>query len=445
MHLKSETLQFQKNQFIFPETKRMSQSILNYLNNVIDFPANFRFESYDEKKESSKIIKFAFDKFENVKQIADMFESCENVKPEFKLNTVFPNIKDYKIRGILSLSQQYQFDDSNIQDFLNYHVKVKSQPTLEEYSRNIISYLKDDKIKIKIFNSVFPHGIHAKSIGKDELKGVDKIYLQKIGSCFEQVLDQIVKGKDSPTVNKSIIQTTIDAASRNVESGKKAFKENALKIDIMRILETEKLPDTPENKEKKKELSKELKSFKKEIQDWIQVCCSEIQLASRLREIIRNGLEYNNFGEEELKRRYDTYLNHMKEVRKLAEEKINSNKEYLEFATKIIEFGDSIFGKDKGISLLHEAEASPKSLLGKKDSKTFMEGGDLDDSVVENLFTSRSEFSLSKAIQKLVNYKSLPPNVKIALGIYISNEFVNEVEKLTANKSWSKRTIYVKF
>ena len=181
------------------------------------------------------------------------------------------------------------------------------------------------------------------------------------------------------------------------------------------------------------------------ISDWIQVCCSEIQLASRLREIIRNGLEYNNFGEEELKKRYDTYLNHMKEVRKLSEEKITSNKEYLEFATKIIEFGDSIFGKDKGISLLHEAEASPKSLLGKKDSKTFMEGGDLDDSVVENLFTSRSEFSLSKAIQKLVNYKSLPPNVKIALGIYISNEFVNEVEKLTANKSWSKRTIYVKF
>ena len=448
----------EENQTVQAETvQKTNQTIINYLNNVIKFDKDFKFEEYNDKKckneegKEKNISIIEFNKFSIIGDIEKKFNEIDkNVKPDFKLTQIIPNILNYKLRGILDISQQFTFDDSNIDQFIEYETKTKPIPTLEEYVNSIKSYVLSDKMKIKIFNCVFPHGIHQKSINKteEEIKGVDKIYVQKIGVLFDKVLDLICKGKDEKTIMESIKVLVADKYKKTLStlSARKQFDSTISSINIEEIMNITGITDpNQEQKEQQKKLIKDIRGYKEEVQKWISDVIIEIQYAKRLNIVITEGLTQNELERKSLLNYYKTYVDYLQRIQSLANQKVLNNNDFIQFSRLVINTGNSIFGDKKGLPILIDAKANIKSLLSHKDSKAFDEGSDLPEETIKNLFEAKKESSRIKSLTKIIDSKTIPQNTKIALGIYITNEFYETIEKEIYNKQWSRRTFYIKF
>ena len=185
----------------------MAQTIINYYNSYVKFDEAVKFEELDEKTKQKSVLKITFDTLKKIEEIDGMFKECgDTMKSDYKLNAVVPKITDYKLRGALSIAQQFNLDDSVISKFLNYSIKEKPVPTLESYRDAIFKYCLSDDVKVKVFNTIFPHGVHDSSKGKEEkdLKGVDHIYLQGIGECFDKLLEECISSKSGVNEQKVI-------------------------------------------------------------------------------------------------------------------------------------------------------------------------------------------------------------------------------------------------
>lgn len=426
----------------------MSQSILNYFNNVMQFDGNcVRFEAYSDKLDKKNVICVDFTKYSEVEKIATFFNELTEMKNEMKLHLVIPKVTNYKIRGILSIAEDTLFTDSNISEYVDYLFKSKEVPTLDKFNENLCEYFKSDKLKIRVFNKCFPHGIHERSKDKAELKGVDKVYLQKIGGAFDTALESIcktLKVEDALESVKSAV-TEKHSSTLKTKADKSAFltAANQLSPKFREYIELDKLKElTDEQKADKKKLKQEIDSSR--AKDWFYELAQEYQHTNKLFSVIECGMEFEKLDKKAIQATYKTYLDSLAKFKELAETTVASNAEFVEFSKKVMDIGDAVFGEGKGVSVLNEAQANIKQLLNKKDTDAFMKGEQLSDETVEHLFDSTTEFSKIKAIQRLAP-KTLPTNVKIALGIYISNEFYTAILREIANKHWQRRTIYVKF
>lgn len=428
----------------------MSQTVVNFFNNVMQFDKDFKFELYKDDIDNKNVSIIDFSKFNKVAELDEAFEKIEDsTRLEYKLNAVLPTIMDYKLRGILSIAQQLNFTETNIDQFLEYSTKQKSLPTLESYKKLLFDFCLSDKMKIKLFNAVFPHGLHAASQSKTEndIKGVDRIYLQKIGYTFDKALEMICKGKDDNTVLEYVKTLVVDKhSSKLTGTNKKQFLAAISKIDIANIMSVLQSDNqTDEEKEEKKSLIKSFKSYNVEIQEWISDIIQETAFTTRLLNVIESGIVFNKLDRKSLANYYKTYLEDVIKVRDLTKQKIENNSDIIAFSRLMINVMNSIFGNDKGIQILQEAKANVRSLLGKKDAKLYDSGEELSEESIEKLFEPRSEVSKVKTLNKILSTKNLPYNVKVALSIYITNEFYESVEKEAYNKNWQKRTFYVKF
>lgn len=414
------------------------------------FDKDYKFETYKDDLENKNVSVIEFDLFNKVNELDKQFESIEDgTRQDYKLNAILPTIMDYKLRGILSIAQQINFTEDNVSNFLEYSNKQKSVPTLENYRKSIMEYCVSDKLKIKVFNAVFPHGLHNASQNKDikDIKGVDRIYLQKIGFTFDKVLDSICKGKDEQVIIEFVKTIVTDRYTSQLssKSAKNQFIANTSKIDINEIIECLQHEETEEQKLHKKELIKTIKTYNKEIQDWICDVSNETILSKKLIGVINDGLIYNQLDKKCLLGYYKSYIEMLQKAKTLINEKVVSNKDMIEFSRKAINVFNDIFGDGKGILCLQEIKANIRSLLSKKDVKLFDNGEELSEESINKLFEPRSELSKTKSLQKIINSKNLPSNVKTALAIHITNEFYETVEKESYNKNWQKRTFYVKF
>ena len=428
----------------------MSQTVVNFFNNFIKFDKDFKFELYSDKDitKNASIIDFSI--FNKINELDEAFEKIDNsTRLEYKLNTVLPTIMNYKLRGILSIAQQINFTESNINQFLEYETKQKPTPTLESYKNLLFDYCLSDKMKIKIFNNVFPHGLHTASQAKDkkDIKGVDKIYLQKIGFVFDKVLDMICKGKDDTTVLEYVKTLITDKhASQLSGTAKKQFISTISKIDINETIDLLQIEEpTEEDKEKQKNLFKSFKQYNNEIQEWIPDVIDEILFTMRLLNIISEGLNYNKLDRKCLSSYYKQYIDNITKVRDLTKIKIENNADLIKFSKAMIDTMNLVFNNDKGVSILQDAKANVRSLLSKKDAKAFDNREELSAESIEKLFEPKNEISTVKTLIKIINTKNIPYNVKIALAIYITNEFYELIEKESYKKNWQKKTFYIKF
>lgn len=430
----------------------MSQSTLNYFNNVIDFDAELKFEKLKDDDKEKKLAIVKFEQYKKLAEINKQFEELDkDLSAEFKLNALMPKIMDYHVRGILSIASQIKLADENVGQFLEYETKEKPKASLELFDGNLKSYLKSDPLKIKIFNSVFPHGVHESVKDKDSPSGVDLIYLQKVGAYFLPVLKMMCEGEDLTAVNKMIKSTALDEVVASAKTQKKQLTKDAAVVNIDEYLRIDRLQGTTQQeKDEKAKMRIEIRALSKELQDWVAKCISEMNSAQRLWKVLSAGFDKEketdkSFGKDSVTKLYKKFDEFVKKASSLADEKVSSNADLIKYARKIIDFGDELIGKDKGIVLLTEAKANVKALLPKSIAKAFMEGKELDKEIVDKLFELKGDFSITKNLVKLANFKTMPMNMRIALGIYLSNEFYKEVCKATANKSWTKKTIYVDF
>lgn len=444
------TAQFQNFIILFSQPQRnMSQAVFNYFNNFMSFDKDYKFEQWTEKTPTKNVSIVEFNGFKKIEEMKKLFEECgDAIKPEFKLNTIFPNVLDYKLRGILSIAQQFNLTDENIEQFLEYGTKQKEQPSLEVFKKRLLDYFTDNKMKIKVFNSVFPHGVHEKSQGKvkEDIKGVDMIYLQKIGSSFEAVLDAICKGKSEQEVYMIVKQQVFNKIKETLPKGSsKSFGQTISSINVEEMIELERIQTpTDEQKERKKQIKKIIDGYKDEVKKWVSDVISELTLTQRLMAVINEGLTYTGLERKHLSGYHKKYLEIITQINEVKNHKIESNNDLIEFSKFIIDLGNNIFGTGKGQLLLQDAKANVKTLLSKKDAKAFDEDQEIPQESIDKLFEAKAEQSKTKAILKVVNANSIPQNVKVALGIYVTNMFFEEVQKVCYNKNWEKRTIYVK-
>lgn len=146
----------------------MSQTTANFFNSFIKFDKDFKFELYKDELKNKNVSVLEFDLLKKVEELDKKFEEInDGTRQEYKLNMILPSIMNYKLRGILSIAQQINFTEDNIDSFLEYSTKQKSPPTLQTYKKSIFDLCLSDKMKIKIFNTVFPHGLHNASQSKE--------------------------------------------------------------------------------------------------------------------------------------------------------------------------------------------------------------------------------------------------------------------------------------
>ena len=428
----------------------MSQAVFNYLNNFMAFDKDYKFEQWTEKTPSKNVSVIEFDGFKKIDEMNKLFEECgDAIKPEYKINTILPNVLDYKLRGILSIAQQFNLTDDNIEQFLEYNTKQKERPSLEVFKKRLLDYFADDKMKIKVFNTVFPHGVHEASQKKtkEEIKGVDKIYLQKIGSSFDVVLEAICKGVSEQDIYTLVKKTVFEKIKESLPKGSaKTFGQTISQINVEEMIELERVKEPSDaQKDRKKQIKKMVDGYKDEVKKWISETMSELSLTQRLMIVINEGFAYAGLDRKHLASYYKQYNEIMTKINSIKANKIESNKDLIEFSKYVINLGNSIFGQDKGQLLLQDAKANVKTLLSKKDSKAFDEDQEIPQESIDKLFETKSEQSKTKAILKVVNSTAIPQNIKIAIAIHVTNMFFEEVQKVCYNKNWEKRTIYVKF
>jgi len=432
--------------------KKSNQAILSYLNNVMNFEKDFKFEEYDEKKckhENGEEKNVSVVEFKNLGLISEMNSKFtdvdESVRQEYKLREIIPTILNYKLRGILDISQQIGFSDANLDQFIEYQTKQKPIPTLESFTQMIKIFCTSDKMKIKLFNLIFPHGIHEKSMGKieSEIKGVDKIYVQKIGVHFESVLEAICKLKSESEIINLVKSLVAEQIGKTMTIGNR--KTFLATINGINLQETIRILEDESQKEEQKAMQKRICGYKSEVKDWILQSKSEIGNAKRLQTIILQGLEQNGLEKKVLISYFKNYMESVQKIQSLASVKVENNADFVQFCRLVTNTGNSIFGDKKGFQILIDSKANIKQLLSHKDAKKFDEGEDLSEESIKNLFEQKKEVSRIKSIQKIINSKLIPQNLKIALGIYITNEFYEVIQKESYNKSWQRRTFYVKF
>lgn len=256
----------------------------------------------------------------------------------------------------------------------------------------------------------------------------------------------ICKGKDDESVLQFVKNIVTDKYTSQLssKSAKNQFIAASSKIDIEDIIDVLQNAETEEEKVHQKELIKTIKTYNKDIQDWIYDVVNETVLSKKLIGVITEGLVYNQLDKKSLLGYYKTYSEMLQRVRKLATEKVESNKDFIDFSKLVINTFNDLFGEGKGIQILQEIKANIRGLLNKKDVKIFDNGENLSEESIQKLFEPRSELMKTKSIQKIINSKYLPTNVKIALAIHITNEFYELVEKESNNKNWTKRTFYLK-
>lgn len=427
----------------------MSQAVFNYFNNFMCFNKDYKFEQWTEKTPTKNVSVVEFDGFKKIDEMKELFEKCdETMTPEAKLNSIVPTVLDYKLRGILSIAQQFILKDENVEQFLEYDTKQKEQPSLEIFKKRLLDYFADDKMKIKVFNHVFPHGVHEASQKKtkEDIKGVDMIYLQKVGSSFEQALDAICKGKTEQEVYAAVKTHVFNKIKETLPKGSsKSFGQTISSINVEEMIELEHIQNPSDaQKDRKKQIKKAVDGYKDEVKKWVSDVISELNLTQRLMSVINEGLTYSNLERKTLAGYYRKYLDIMTQMNDVKNHTIESNKDLIEFSKFVIDLGNSIFGAGKGQLLLQDAKANVKTLLSKKDAKAFDEDQEIPQESIDKLFEAKSEQSKTKAILKVVNTTSIPQNVRVALGIYVTNMFFEEVQKVCFNKNWEKRTIYVK-
>lgn len=427
----------------------MSQAVFNYFNNFMCFNKDYKFEQWTEKTPTKNVSVVEFDGFKKIDEMKELFEKCnETMTPEAKLNSIVPTVLDYKLRGILSIAQQFILKDENVEQFLEYGTKQKEQPSLEIFKKRLFDYFADDKMKIKVFNHVFPHGVHEASQKKtkEDIKGVDMIYLQKVGSSFEQALDAICKGKNEQDVYAVVKTHVYNKIKETLPKGSgKTFGQTISSINVEEMIELEHIQNPSEaQKDRKKQIKKAVDGYKDEVKKWVSDVISELNLTQRLMSVINEGLAYSNLERKTLAGYHRKYSEIMAQMNDIKNHTIESNKDLIEFSKFIIDLGNSIFGTGKGQLLLQDAKANVKTLLSKKDAKAFDEDQEIPQESIDKLFEAKAEQSKTKAILKVVNATSIPQNVRVALGIYVTNMFFEEVQKVCYNKNWEKRTIYVK-
>jgi dihydroneopterin aldolase len=179
--------------------------------------------------------------------------------------------------------------------------------TLESYKEAVLSFFSNDnlqKLKIKVFNNVFPHALfqtreeiankHLIRTGKEYKgnwkTGVNVIYLQRFSKFSEEVLSEYIAGN---ALNEAFVENIIRKCYLNQVSSQLA----QLPDDEKRVL-TLRLVGNPDGADLGAP-SKFEKKFIVELE-------KEIHLANNMVIVLEKGLKANP--ETDMKKCYDTYL-----------------------------------------------------------------------------------------------------------------------------------------
>jgi hypothetical protein len=152
-------------------------------------------------------------------QYKDQFKESENI------NTVINSVWDFRLRGALTLAEQFSLNKSEDVGLLLEQMDLSPPHTYE--IRDLIEYINEflrneNQLKLKIFNSVFPHPKH-KEDGGD--KGVNLVYLQRYSSFVENVLEQIKSGADFDDILEKCQQ---DLRTKREEHYKAEIENNSV-------------------------------------------------------------------------------------------------------------------------------------------------------------------------------------------------------------------------
>lgn len=196
----SQTKQTKTVHSVETEDKKYSSTIItNFLNNHYrnalfkDSPKqNITFKNYP--KDANINNKFVIDLYK-YQGLLDFIETYKLMLNE-DYSKIIERVFDLKLRACLDIADKYKTNDKNklnvFQEFiipqLDFH--EKREVSIHDFINAVSSFFEnEDKLKTKIYNTVFPHATHK----EDELpKGVNVIYLQHISKFHDDVLDMII-------------------------------------------------------------------------------------------------------------------------------------------------------------------------------------------------------------------------------------------------------------
>ena len=125
------------------------------------------------------------------------------------LDQIIDRVFDMKLRACLDVPRVFKTNDkTKINAFQEFVVpqlgfNTDNSMNIQDYINGVSSYFaKDDKLKTKIYNLVFPHDSHS----ADKLPvGVNVIYLQHVSKYHDEVLNLVInKGLEDQAVLESV-------------------------------------------------------------------------------------------------------------------------------------------------------------------------------------------------------------------------------------------------
>ena len=154
-------------------------------------------------------------KNEDGKLIIDLtkYEALTQLNADFDEKKDINNVYDLNLHACLNLCDKLDIDtnsrskkDKDIYtNFLEEHIVPQlwtekiNEYNVNDYYNAVLSLFEcTDRLKIKLFNNIFPHGIHNP---EKEKKGVNIVYLQHISKYHDFVLEKlIIDGKTEPEI-----------------------------------------------------------------------------------------------------------------------------------------------------------------------------------------------------------------------------------------------------
>ncbi len=223
------------------ESKFSPTIIINFLNNYL---RNANFENEQDARVAPQHIVFKefpkdeakakkcqnvidLDTYDGLKLFAEGFKQLKSEVKGVTFSDIIGATFDPKLRGFLHMCEYYKLRESPevLRDHIVPHLRFAPQReiTLDTFVDAINAFFaNDDKIKTKIYNNTFPHGVHDVS---KPAKGVNVIYLQHIAKYHDSILKNFIEeGKEPQTILKQV-QTTY-ATKYEVEG----MKANDLKL-----------------------------------------------------------------------------------------------------------------------------------------------------------------------------------------------------------------------
>ncbi len=228
------------------------------------------------------------------------------------------SIFDFKLRGILSAilcfgvkpkDDDVEIDIDIFVDRLVSQLNFSERQDIgyEDYVKATKEFLMSNKIKTKLFNTIFPHGIHETSKINDKgTSGINRIYLQHMSDYHELILDGLVHGKKEADIVKEVVTLYIKTHAKKNKKIVDFYNDyhpcdHSKELDKY-ITSTKYVFDT--DKTKNDESKKIIKGL-----------CKQVSIVKSFCYVFAAGVSESNMTEDEIEECYAKYQKALKTIK----------------------------------------------------------------------------------------------------------------------------------